>query len=179
MSRRLRRKYLQAVGYEVHQDVGDRRAWREFAYDLRNFVRRMDEPSANAMQATEFQEAEVKGHDLAVLHVSEKAKIELKNLLINFTELEAKEIVQGADDETGIEIWRLLLKEVYPTTGTAQMNAIHRLTNPSPTKCYLDYKNALKSWDNLMEEEKRLGVRSWSFLPACLRAVSSRWPRQT
>jgi hypothetical protein len=136
---------------------GDRKEWRSFAFTLKAFIRREAPGVESYMSQTEHTDEELDGRMVSDAGVDMHEDKELAWLLTNYTGGEIKEMIQLNEDKTGCELWRILMKESDPKSGTSGVQAMQKLMSPGRCKSYSDLKKALAKWDALLKAEVQRG----------------------
>ena len=136
---------------------GDKKTWRSFVFTLKAFIRRESPNLEKFMTEMEHRDEEIMHEDLLTIDLDLNEDKELVWMLTNFTKDEAKEQVQLCEGKPGLEIWRMLIKENDPKSGTSGVQAMQKLVGPSRCKTYLELKKGLIKWDTLMKAEVQRG----------------------
>ena len=136
---------------------GDKKEFRNWSFTLKAFIRRECPGLESYMTEIEYQEEEIDGRHISDAGVDLNEDKELAWVLTNYTAGEVKEMVQLNESKRGCEIWRIIVNDANPKSGTSGVQAMQQLMAPGRAKTYSDLKKMLAKWDALLKAEVQRG----------------------
>ena len=136
---------------------GDRKEFRSWAFTMKAFIRREAPVLEAFITESEYHEEEITMRQVTDMGVDPAEDKELAWILTNYTSGEIKELIQLNEGKPGCEMWRLLVKEANPKSGTSGVQAMQKLMSPGRSKGYQELKKLLAKWDALLKAEVQRG----------------------
>ena len=151
---------------------GSRAQYQNFAWVIKQFIRKDSPHLAAALDNAELETKEIKQEFITEKGITEAEDQGLKWLLINFTSGDARDLLRSRDEHNAAELWRLLRKEAEPRGGEQEARSLAFLMRPPRAKDMKTLIKTIREWDRILKEEKRRANPNEIVLPDRLAAVA-------